>query len=247
MAAPQLRLEVSLNLAGFRNEVRKLTQIAQSEFNPLLKVNVDTKDYRAQLKALERIKPVIKIEDRQIDAARARIGTLHKSLATLRRATSTPIEIKLKYTEIGKPPSTAAGQIGRAVSGGVRGSQALEGASRSELLNIRKMMSEAGMALGKITSLSKATASELRNSIIPAFTNSGEEAVNGLAAGLKDSSSKIGTIAAKVGVEAVNGIKGALGIASPSRVFKQIGEFSIDGLEIGFLNGLKRFQEQISS
>jgi tape measure domain-containing protein len=242
MAAPQLRLEVSLNLAGFRNEVRKLTQIAQSEFNPLLKVNVDTKDYRAQLKALERIKPVIKIEDRQIDAARARIGTLHKSLATLRRATSTPIEIKLKYTEIGKPPSTAAGQVGRAVSGGVRGSQALEGANRSELLNIRKMMSEAGMALGKITSLSKATASELRNSIIPAFTNSGEEAVNGLAAGLKDSSSKIGKIAAKVGVEAVNGIKGALGIASPSRVFKQIGEFSVDGLELGFLNGLKDFK-----
>ena len=242
MAAPQLRLEVSLNLAGFRNEVRKLTQIAQSEFNPLLKVDVDTRDYRAQLKALERIKPVIKIEDSQLDAARARIGTLNKSLATLRRATATPIEIKLKYTEIGKPPSTAAGQIGRAVSGGVRGSQALEGANRSELLNIRKMMSEAGMALGKITSLSKATASELRNSIIPAFTNSGEEAVNGLAAGLKDSSSKIGKIAAKVGVEAVNGIKGALGIASPSRVFKQIGEFSVDGLELGFLNGLKDFK-----
>jgi tape measure domain-containing protein len=242
MAAPQLRLEVSLNLAGFRNEVRKLTQIAQSEFNPLLKVDVDTRDYRAQLKALERIKPVIKIEDSQLDAARARIGTLNKSLATLRRATSTPIEIKLKYTEIGKPPSTAAGQVGRAVSGGVRGSQALEGANRSELLNIRKMMSEAGMALGKITSLSKATASELRNSIIPAFTNSGEEAVNGLAAGLKDSSSKIGKIAAKVGVEAVNGIKGALGIASPSRVFKQIGEFSVDGLELGFLNGLKDFK-----
>jgi tape measure domain-containing protein len=242
MAAPQLRLEVSLNLAGFRNEVRKLTQIAQSEFNPLLKVDVDTRDYRAQLKALERIKPVIKIEDSQLDAARARIGTLNKSLATLRRATATPIEIKLKYTEIGKPPSTAAGQVGRAVSGGVRGSQALEGANRSELLNIRKMMSEAGMALGKITSLSKATASELRNSIIPAFTNSGEEAVNGLAAGLKDSSSKIGKIAAKVGVEAVNGIKGALGIASPSRVFKQIGEFSVDGLELGFLNGLKDFK-----
>ena len=73
MAAPQLRLEVSLNLAGFRNEVRKLTQIAQSEFNPLLKVDVDTRDYRAQLKALERIKPVIKIEDSQLDAARARM------------------------------------------------------------------------------------------------------------------------------------------------------------------------------
>jgi tape measure domain-containing protein len=237
----QLELSVVLNLANFRTQLGKLAQASAAYYYPV-NLTIDKQAFKKQLAALGNIKPVIKIDDSQLDAARKRIGTLNKSLATLRRATSTPIEIKLKYVEVGKPASAAAGQIGRAVSGGVRGSQALEGVGRSELLNIRKMMSEAGMALGKITSLSKATASELRASIVPAFTNSGEQAINGLAIGLKDSSSKIGKTAGKVGIEAVNGIKAALGIASPSRVFKQIGEFSVDGLELGFLNGLKDFK-----
>ena len=237
----QLELSVVLNLANFRTQLGKLAQASAAYYYPV-NLTIDKQAFKKQLVALGNIKPVIKIDDSQLDGARARITTLNKSLATLRRATATPIEIKLKYVEVGKPASAAAGQIGRAVSGGVRGSQALEGVGRSELLNIRKMMSEAGMALGKITSLSKATASELRASIVPAFTNSGEQAINGLAIGLKDSSSKIGKIAAKVGTGAVNGIKVALGIASPSRVFKQIGKFSVDGLEIGFINGLKDFK-----
>ena len=240
MAAPQLRLEVSLNLAGFRNEVRKLTQIAQSEFNPLLKVNVDTKDYRAQLKALERIKPVIKIEDSQLDAARARIGTLNKSLATLRRATSTPIEIKLKYTEIGKPPSAAAGQIGSAVSGRVRADQAVAALNQKQAIAARNMLKAADVpvsGLGKSRSLEA-----YRKSIIDGMTNAGKESIAGLAQGLKNGQSAISQAAKTVGDEGVRAIKDSLGIASPSRVFKQIGEFSVDGLELGFLNGLKDFK-----
>ena len=240
MAAPQLRLEVSLNLAGFRNEVRKLTQIAQSEFNPLLKVDVDTRDYRAQLKALERIKPVIKIEDSQLDAARARIGTLNKSLATLRRATSTPIEIKLKYTEIGKPPSAAAGQIGRAVSGGVRGGQAVEGFNYKQLQATRQMMQAAKMPVGPLGGGRSVEA--YLQSIVEGFKNASEESINGLSSGLKDGNSKIANAAKTVGEAGVRAIKNSLGIASPSRVFRQIGEFSVDGLELGFLNGLKDFK-----
>jgi tape measure domain-containing protein len=242
MAAPQLRLEVSLNLAGFRNEVRKLTQIAQSEFNPLLKVNVDTRDYRAQLKALERIKPVIKIEDSQIDAARARIGTLNKSLATLRRATSTPIEIKLKYVEVGKSSSAAAGQIGRAVSGRVRADQSVAGLDQKQLIAARNMLKAADVpvsGLGKSRSLEA-----YRKSIIDGMTNAGKESIAGLAQGLKDGQSAIGQAAKTVGDEGVRAIKDTLGIASPSRVFKQIGEFSVDGLELGFLNGLKDFKSK---
>jgi tape measure domain-containing protein len=242
MAAPQLRLEVSLNLAGFRNEVRKLTQIAQSEFNPLLKVNVDTKDYRAQLKALEKIKPVIKIEDSQLDAARARIGTLNKSLATLRRATSTPIEIKLKYTEIGKPPSAVAGQIGRAVSGGVRGGQAVEGFNYKQLQATRQMMQAAKMPVGPLGGGRSVEA--YLQSIVEGFKNASEESINGLSSGLKDGNSKIANAAKTVGEAGVRAIKNSLGIASPSRVFRQIGEFSVDGLELGFLNGLKDFKNK---
>lgn len=242
MAAPQLRLEVSLNLAGFRNEVRKLTQIAQSEFNPLLKVDVDTRDYRAQLKALERIKPVIKIEDSQIDAARARIGTLNKSLATLRRATSTPIEIKLKYVEVGKPPSAAAGQIGSAVSGRVRADQAVAALDQKQAIAARNMLKAADVpvsGLGKSRSLEA-----YQKSIIDGMTNAGKESIAGLAQGLKNGQSAIGQAAKKVGDEGVRAIKATLGIKSPSEVFRRIGQFSVDGLEIGFLNGLKDFKSK---
>jgi tape measure domain-containing protein len=242
MAAPQLRLEVSLNLAGFRNEVRKLTQVAQSEFNPLLTVKVNTQDYRAQLKALEKIKPVIKIEDSQIDAARARIGTLNKSLATLRRATSTPIEIKLKYVEVGKPPSAAAGQIGRAVSGRIRADEAVAGLNQKQAVAARNMLKAANVpvsGLGKGRSLEA-----YQKSIVEGMTKAGDQAIAGLTAGLKDGKSEVAQAAKLVGEGGLRALKDFWGIASPSRVFRQIGEFAVDGLELGFLNGLKDFKNK---
>ena len=243
MAAPELRLNVTLDLASFRSQLGKLAQTAAAYYYPVNLI-IDKKNFEAQLKALGKIKPVININDDQLIAARTRIGTLNKSLATLRRATATPIEIKVKYVEVGKPPAGGTAEIGRAVSGGVRGSQAIEGFSKQQLQNTRKMMVTAGMAVGQMGNLAKATSEEYRKSIVQGFTNSGQEAINGFAAGLKDASSKIGAIAAKVGEEGVRGIKDALGIASPSRVFKQIGEFSVDGLELGFLNGLKDFKNK---
>ena len=243
MAAPELRLNVTLDLASFRSQLGKLAQTAAAYYYPVNLI-IDKKNFEAQLKALGKIKPVININDDKLIAARTRIGTLNKSLATLRRATATPIEIKVKYVEVGKPPAGGTAEIGRAVSGGVRGSQAIEGFSKQQLQNTRKMMVTAGMAVGQMGNLAKATSEEYRKSIVQGFTNSGQEAINGFAAGLKDASSKIGAIAAKVGEEGVRGIKDALGIASPSRVFKQIGEFSVDGLELGFLNGLKDFKNK---
>jgi tape measure domain-containing protein len=234
MAAPQLRLEVSLNLAGFRNEVRKLTQIAQSEFNPLLKVDVDTRDYRAQLKALERIKPVIKIEDSQLDGARARIATLNKSLATLRRVTSTAIEIKVKYKEEGRP-AAGTGAVGRAITGRAAGEEALANKSRGELQKLYGLFREANLRVGELSkSLGKSSAEEIRQSLVPAFSDSGEEAVNGLAIGLKDPSSKISKAAKRLTVITIQDVKKGFGIASPSRVFKEIGKDLVAGLEIGF-------------
>ena len=242
MAAPQLRLEVSLNLAGFRNEVRKLTQIAQSEFNPLLTVKVNTQDYRAQLKALEKIKPVIKIEDSQIDAARARIGTLNKSLATLRRATSTPIEIKLKYVEVGKPPSAAAGQIGRAVSGRIRADEAVAGLNQKQAIAARNMLKAANVPVSGLGTGRSLEA--YQKSIVEGMTKAGDQAIAGLTAGLKDGKSEVAQAAKLVGEGGLRALKDFWGIASPSRVFNQIGEFAVDGLELGFLNGLKDFKNK---
>ena len=248
MAAPELRLNVTLDLAAFRAQLTLLaTEAGAHNFG--VKLSIDETDFKKQLKNLEKIEPVLKINDAQIIAAKDRVQTLNSRLSALRKATATPIEIKVKYVEVGKPPSGASEQIGRAVSGGVRGSQAIEGFTRPQLQNTRKAMLAAGMSVGEsgMGNLAKASTDEYKKSIVQGFTNSAQEAVNGFAAGLKNASSKIAQAAANIGEEGVRGIKDALGIASPSKVFQQIGEFSVDGLEIGFLNGLKSFKSKVTA
>jgi hypothetical protein len=84
----QLELSVVLNLANFRTQLGKLAQASAAYYYPI-NLTIDKQAFKKQLTALGNIKPVIKIDDSQLDAARARISTLNKSLATLRRATST--------------------------------------------------------------------------------------------------------------------------------------------------------------
>jgi len=239
----ELKLDVTLNIAGFRAQLEKLATEAGSRYFGV-DLSIDEADFKKQLKELEKIKPIIKINDDQLYGARKTIGALNKSLATLRRATSTPIEIKIKYVEIGKPPSGATKEIANTVSRGVKVSQAIEGFSSGQLRSTRRAMGEAGLNLGKLKNLQKASTDELKESIVYGFNNSAEEAINGFVAGLKDGNSKVAFAAGKVGKEGVRGINDALGIESPSKVFKRIGELSVDGLEIGFLNGLKSFKSK---
>jgi tape measure domain-containing protein len=237
----QLELSVVLNLANFRTQLGKLAQASAAYYYPI-NLTIDKQAFKKQLAALSNIKTTLNINDSQVDAARTRIGTLNKSLATLRRATSTPIEIKLKYVEVGKSSSAAAGQIGRAVSGRVRADQSVAGLDQKQLIAARNMLKEADVpvsGLGKSRSLDA-----YRKSIIDGMANAGKESIAGLAQGLKDGRSVIGQAAKTVGDEGVRAIKDALGIASPSRVFKRIGEFAVDGLELGFLNGLKDFKNK---
>lgn len=240
-SAPKLQLDVTLNLAAFRKDLGKVAQAAAAYYYPV-NLLINKKNFEAQLKVLSKIKPVINIEDSQLIGARARIATLNKSLATLRRATATPIEIKIKYTEVGKPPSGATAQIGKAVSGGIKAEQALQGLSYKQAQAARQMMVAASIpvgALGKNRSMEA-----YMKSLTEGMKNAGEESIAGLAQGLKDGKSAVGQAAKNVGESGLRALKDFWGIASPSRVFKQIGEFAVDGLEIGFLNGLKDFKNK---
>ena len=239
----ELRLDISLNLDQFRLDLNRLVTEAS---NQQYKIDLlfDKQSIDSELKALEKLNPVLKINDAQIIAAKARVKTLDVSLQALRKATATPIEIKIKYVEIGKPPSGATEQIANTVSRGVKVSQAIEGFSSGQLRSTRRAMIEAGIKPGDIANLIKASTDELNKSIVHGFNNSGQEAINGFVAGLNDGKSKIAFAAGKVGKEGIRGLNDALGVASPSKVFKQIGKFSVDGLEIGFLNGLKSFKSK---
>jgi tape measure domain-containing protein len=229
----QLELSVVLNLANFRTQLGKLAQASAAYYYPI-NLTIDKQAFKKQLAALGNIKPVIKIEDSQLDGARARIATLNKSLATLRRATSTAIEIKVKYKEEGRP-AAGTGAVGRAITGRAGGEEALANKSRGELQKLYGLFREANLRVGELSkSLTKSSAEEIRQSLVPAFSDSGEEAVNGLAIGLKDPSSKISKAAKRLTVITIQDVKKGFGIASPSRVFKEIGKDLVAGLEIGF-------------
>lgn len=86
MAAPQLRLEVSLNLLGFRSEIQKLTNIAQSEFTPKINVKFNRRTLDAELNNLQAAikRRTYRIEiGGNIDKLPGKIQALKKQLASL--------------------------------------------------------------------------------------------------------------------------------------------------------------------
>lgn len=86
MAAPQLRLEVSLNLTGFRSEIQKLTNIAQSEFTPKINVKFNRQTLDTELNNLQAAikRRVYRIEiGGNIDSLPDKIKTLKDQLASL--------------------------------------------------------------------------------------------------------------------------------------------------------------------
>lgn len=236
--AAELRLGVSFDLVYFRQQLGKLSQIAASEFAGKVKLNIDKRDFQRQMAGLTK-ELRINVNDSQIVGARANLGQLNRSLATLRRAVAAPIEIKIKYTEQGKPPVGFGGTASRAVTGRLAGAQAVQGMSRGQLQAVYGLFREANLAVGQLSKgLAKSTSDEIRDALVPAFSDSGEEAVNGLANGLKSGSSKVGKAAAKLGEDTLRSIKDVLGIASPSREFKKVGEDSGEGFEQGLKSGL---------
>jgi tape measure domain-containing protein len=86
MAAPELRLEVSLNLLGFRSEIQKLTNIAQNEFTPKINVKFNRQTLDLELNNLQRAikRRVYRVEiGGNIDSLPDKIKTLKEELSSL--------------------------------------------------------------------------------------------------------------------------------------------------------------------
>lgn len=245
----ELKLRVGLDLAFFRQQISTIgTQLSGQPLQ--LNIQLNKKSIADQYRLLDRYfsrkSLAIKLNDSQVIAARKNLGTLNQSLATFRRAVATPIEIKVKYKEEGKPPVGIGGTASRAITGRVAGTQALEGKNRAELQKIYGLFREANLRVGKLSKgLAKSSAEEIRNALIPAFSDSGEEAVNGLAAGLKNGSSKIAKAAARLASDTIQVVKDVFGIASPSKVFKAIGEDVGKGFELGAIASMDRAFDEL--
>ncbi len=77
----------------------------------------------------------------------------------------------------------------------------------------------------------------------------GQDIMQGMVNGIKDKAADIANAAKNAASGAINGAKDMLGIHSPSRVFREIGEYSGKGLELGMKsmgNRVKRAGEQMA-
>lgn len=78
------------------------------------------------------------------------------------------------------------------------------------------------------------------------FINAGKELISGLISGITE---KLGAAKEAISDAAgavVDWVKGIFDIHSPSRVFKEIGEYAMEGLAIGFEDGANRFSKRIN-
>jgi tape measure domain-containing protein len=234
MAAAELKLQVGLDLAFFRQQLAQLGTVAvgyqmpinikfdrlsiQQELNKL-GANISKRTYR--LEVATNIATEIK-----------NAGTLAKALRGLDNAIQ-----KNK----GVANRTAGGTVGSAVDAS-KLERSLKTATRPVLESVYNEMDRLGIRMAKAANdAGKTTNESLRAAILSGIPQVTADMAQGLAKGINPLMKINGQKGAKLFIEAW---KDAAGIASPSKVFKALGEFSADGLEIGFINGLKDFKNK---
>ncbi len=224
----ELKLKVSLDLAFFRQQLSGLGQAAAG-YNVPINIKFDRRSVQNELNALGR-----NISQRKyrlevatnISAEIKNAGTLAKALRGLDNAIQ-----KNK----GIANRAASGVTGGAIDAG-KIQTLVNKATKPALQALYSEMSKAGIPMAAVGT---ETVKNLRNAILSGVPQLTTDLARGISSGLNPQMKASGSKGAKLFIDAW---KDAAGIASPSKVFKALGEFSADGLEIGFLNGLKDFK-----
>ena len=232
MAAAELKLQVGLDLAFFRQQLALLGPAAAGYSLP---INIDRLAIQRELNSLganiNRRKYRLEVAT-NIAAEIKNAGTLAKALRGLDNAIQ-----KNK----GVANRTAGGAAGSAVDAS-KLEKSLKTATRPVLESVYNEMDRLGIRMAKAANdAGKTTNESLRAAILSGIPQVTADMAQGLAKGINPLMKINGQKGAKLFIEAW---KDAAGIASPSKVFKALGEFSADGLEIGFINGLKDFKNK---
>jgi tape measure domain-containing protein len=222
----QLKLQVGFDLVAFRKDLGKLANVAQSEFTASLNLKFNRATLDAELNNVQRAisRRVFRAElTTNFEAEIAYADTLERKLKNL------------SAQRVKNLASVAAtGQAGGFIDES-KFNAYLNRLTKAPLEAVRNALQSAGV---QMKSAGKNTTEELRQSILSGLPQVTEDIGRGLIKGLNPEMKESGRKGAQ---SLIDGFKKATGIASPSRVFKQLGKFSADGLEIGFFNGLRSF------
>jgi len=224
--------------------------MAAQDAQLLLKVGLDLSTFRAQLATLGQEASGIVIGfDRT--AAQQELNLLGANIRkrTYRLNVETNIKAEIENAKIlataladlGRAGQQVQGAAGRAASGGVNTVDAskfqamVNRATKPALEALYQGMAKAEVPMAEVGGR---TVDELKKSIISGIPGITQDIARGMAKGL-EGLKESGRKGAKF---VIDSFKDAAGIASPSRVFKQLGQFSAEGLEDGFLEGLRDFK-----
>jgi tape measure domain-containing protein len=220
MAAAELKLNVTLDLAFFRQQLQKLTTIAQSEFAPQLKVKFDRSTITKELQLLDRS---LKGKKYNLD-----IGT-----------TSLDVAIK-KAKELQQILSQPKGQTARA--GALQGILGKESGrviiKKDDVKNVYSAAIKAGIE--GLSGNANQTRAALERELKAAFGGASDNALKGLINGLLKGEGELASAAKSLGKTVEQGLKAALEIRSPSKKTQRIGEQTADGFWLGLINNIAK-------
>lgn len=221
--AAELRLNVALDLAYFRQQLPKLSQAAAG-FSLPIRVKFDARQIRLELNKIAGKDFRININDTAIKTARTNTQKLKNSLDLLQKQA---YQVKIKYVEEGKPGNLPAARGGARTTGG---------AIRSLNAAQTRSLYEAALSKGLVKDIARTNAKELQAELIRGLSEAGQQGIAGLVKGIEGGKGAMKGVAAEVGNDFIASLKQVWQIASPSKKTEKIGEQLGEGLEIGVAN-----------
>lgn len=228
-----IQLQVGLDLAFFRQQLTSLSAAAAGT-TLSFDVQFDRLSIQNELNALGRN---ISQRTYRLEVA-TNLATEIKNAGTLAKA------LRGLDNAVQKNKGIANRAVGGVANATIDASKIQTLINRATKPALQALYSEMSKANIPMEDIGEGAVKDLRRSILSGVPGITQDIAKGLASGLNPELKENGTKGAKVFIDA---FKTAAGIASPSKVFKALGEFSADGLEIGFLDGLKDFKTKAVS
>lgn len=215
----ELKLKVSLDLGFFRQQLVGLGQAAAG-YNMPVQVKFDRRSVQNELNALsaniKRRNYTLNVNT-NLKAEIANAKTLAQELENLAKVrSSVQSGIRQQMGMGALAPGPQSGGIGSKEVG-----KLYKAAAKAGFLEFDKEIARTKTAM------------------IAALELVGRDAIAGLLNGLASQDERLKTAAASIGENLIKTIKGVLGIASPSKEFKKIGEDAGKGFELGLIRAME--------
>ena len=200
MAAPELRLNVSLDLGFFRQQLRQLSAVASSEFNAPLRVKFDRTNLNKEIQTLSRFINNKTFNIKIKTNLEAEIGAADRLVLALQR-----VQQASGKAQGGLPLGTKG--LNRTAGQG--------GFSAAEIKTLFNASIQGGL-------LDEKTLGRTRKQMVAALGSIGRDSIKGLLDGLESGDARLQQAAQTLGKNLITSFKDVLGIASPSKEFRKI-------------------------